>query len=346
MTKDPAKKSSSVAAATTVSRKSSRPLWVCISLVFLGCCVNVLSLEALVHRDQGAANLISFTQYVFIASITFSTSPRKIPFVHHVGLTLLVFLTGVLNSFAMDLGVSPLLHSIFRSASLVSNLTTGALFFKKKPTMWHVVCVCVITAGVVVAVTPSGSSTTSGSNTSPIAFVLLTISVVISAFQGHMQEWMFKKYGNHSSEVLFYSHLLSIPMYLSLSSNLSTHIRVFMAQPTMFVALFVNVVTQYMCVQGVYLVLSCTNSLTLNVVVTVRKLLSVIISVLVWGNSLGTSQWLGAIAVFAASAWYGFLPKTPAICSISRAKADTQDSTNPRSASASAASTKPRSKTE
>jgi UDP-xylose/UDP-N-acetylglucosamine transporter B4 len=57
------------------------------------------------------------------------------------------------------------------------------------------------------------------------------------------------------------------------------------------------------------MVMATAGSLTVNIVTTVRKLVSILLSVALFGNRLSGVQWCGAALVFGFSAWYGFLPK-------------------------------------
>jgi hypothetical protein len=69
-------------------------------------------------------------------------------------------------------------------------------------------------------------------------------------------------------------------------------------------AVFVNASTQYFCVQGVYLTLSASSSLTLNVALTIRKVLSVLLSIWLFQHPFSLMQWMGSLIVILGSFWY------------------------------------------
>jgi len=91
----------------------------------------------------------------------------------------------------------------------------------------------------------------------------------------------------------------------SSSSSSSSFSSSFSSSPTSFSLLFplpllllFNLITQSMCISGVYLMTSSTSALTMNLAITVRKLISLIISVLAFDNrEWGNQHWLGSTAV-------------------------------------------------
>lgn len=75
--------------------------------------------------------------------------------------------------------------------------------------------------------------------------------------------------------------------------------------PSFYIPLFANVVTQLLCVSGVNRLTSRVNSLTVTLVLAVRKAASLAISVLLVGKSSGSFYlWMGASAVLLGTVGY------------------------------------------
>jgi UDP-xylose/UDP-N-acetylglucosamine transporter B4 len=151
---------------------------------------------------------------------------------------------------------------------------------------------------------------------------------------GLYTEETYKKYGPHWKENLFYSHLLSLPLFLPFSASL---VRQFMKLanspplalpsyaeqvtlpnvpdavrdnfkqiyiPSQIVFLALNVLTQYACIRGVNLLAAASSALTVTIVLNIRKLVSLLLSIWFFGNRLATGTLIGAIVVFSAGGLY------------------------------------------
>ena len=132
----------------------------------------------------------------------------------------------------------------------------------------------------------------------------------------------YAKYGNHWQENLFYSHLISIPLFLPLQPMLSGQYerlrgspptqlpaslapyvpvaaqRLAMRVPTSIFHLAVNSLTQLACISGVNLLGSRSSAVTVTIVLNIRKLASFILSVWLFGNKLSGLMVVGAVLVF------------------------------------------------
>lgn len=76
--------------------------------------------------------------------------------------------------------------------------------------------------------------------------------------------------------------------------------------PRTYVPLILNVVTQLVCVSGVHRLTSRVSSLTVTLVLTVRKAVSLVLSIVVLNNGAGGDwrMWTGASLVLAGSVVY------------------------------------------
>lgn len=68
--------------------------------------------------------------------------------------------------------------------------------------------------------------------------------------------------------------------------------------PLLWVFLLLNVVTQYMCISNVYILTTECASLTVTLVITLRKFFSLLFSIIYFQNPFTFAHWIGTIMVF------------------------------------------------
>lgn len=140
---------------------------------------------------------------------------------------------------------------------------------------------------------------------------------------GLYTEATYREYGPHWRENLFYSHLLSLPLFIPFASAMSKSYRnmasseplrwesalpavdrLMTQAPSQLVFLAVNVLTQYACIRGVNLLAAMSTALTVTIVLNIRKLTSLLLSIWLFGNTLAPGTILGAVIVFSAGGLY------------------------------------------
>lgn len=150
---------------------------------------------------------------------------------------------------------------------------------------------------------------------------------------GLYTEETYRIYGPQWKENLFYSHLLSLPLFLpflpSLTRqfmklansaplalpipqledypNLSPNIQQGLERiqiPNQLFYLVLNVLTQYACIRGVNLLAAASSALTVTIVLNIRKLVSLLLSIWLFGNRLAFGTLIGACIVFFAGGLY------------------------------------------
>jgi UDP-xylose/UDP-N-acetylglucosamine transporter B4 len=131
---------------------------------------------------------------------------------------------------------------------------------------------------------------------------LLSIALVLSGLLGVVQDRTYSKFRGTTNtpweESMFYLHFLSMPMFLSLKGDIveqfytlqqtsafSTSSLPFPSPiPIEFVILGLNVLTQVVCVAGVNRLTSRVSSLTVTLILVVRKAVSLIVSLMLFGD--------------------------------------------------------------
>ncbi|KAJ3049076.1 hypothetical protein HK097_009896, partial [Rhizophlyctis rosea] len=178
---------------------------------------------------------------------------------------------------------------------------------------------------------------------------LLTLALFLASFLGQLQQWTYSKYGKHWREGLFYTHALGMPAFLLFWGDLREQVHAYSASqpvslvdagapwvapflskggweflrsgvwaqivmPKLWMFLLLNTVTQYVCISGVHRLSSIATAVTLNLVLSVRKFVSLLLSVFLFHNDFTKGHWIGTTAVFVGTAIYsGLIPwPTPA----------------------------------
>ncbi|KAG5675045.1 hypothetical protein PVAND_004984 [Polypedilum vanderplanki] len=321
--------------------------------VFIGCCSNIVCLELIVKYDKGAGHLVTFTQFLFVACHgLFATSKffavkRIISLKDYITLVTMFFISTICNNYAFNFNIPMPLLMIFRSGSLMANMIMGIIILNKSYDALKYISVILITIGICICTIVSGMNLnlkdekkTNENNYGysvlfwwSIGILLMTISLFVSALMGLYQETLYKKNGKHPDEALFYTHLLPLPFFIPLARNIFQHTEIAfqsepifipileLAIPCQVLYLIANMITQYICIRSVYVLTTECTSLTVTLVVTLRKFASLIFSIFYFNNPFTSAHWIGTIFVFIGTVIFvEIIPKMKESCDKSRSK--------------------------
>ncbi|KAF9869817.1 protein phosphatase pp2a regulatory subunit b [Colletotrichum karsti] len=331
---------------------------VMLGLIFGGCCSNVYALEAIIKVEPSSGTLLTFVQFLFVAVTgyfsqfdrsrpPFFLRQNKVPLRRWLVNIVLFFSINVLNNHAFSYDISVPVHIILRSGGSITTMIAGSLYGKKYSRI-QIVAVILLTLGVITAAWSDAQSKASHTKTihftnkSPdqidrpafgTGLVILFVAQILSAIMGLYTEETYKKYGPQWKENLFYSHLLSLPLFLPFTPSLTRQFRrladspplslpmlgqtsslglaeelggglVKLHIPSQLVYLATNVLTQYACIRGVNLLAAVSSALTVTIVLNIRKLVSLLLSIWLFGNRLAVGTLIGAVIVFGAGGLY------------------------------------------
>ena len=131
---------------------------------------------------------------------------------------------------------------------------------------------------------------------------LLGVALVLSGLLGIVQDRTYSKFRGTGDtpwkESMFYLHFLSMPIFLSLKGDIMEQLYTLQQTsafstsslsfpspiPIAYLILGLNVFTQLVCVAGVNRLTSRVSSLTVNLTLVVRKAVSLIISLMLFGD--------------------------------------------------------------
>lgn len=163
-----------------------------------------------------------------------------------------------------------------------------------------------------------------------MGLLVILAAQILSAFMGAYVEGLYEEHGKHWDENLFYSHFLSLPLFLPLQPSLQSQYqrlasspplelppsltaslpssvrRLLTGAPQTVLMLVLNSVTQLLCITGVNLLGANSSAVTVTIVLNIRKLVSFMLSIWLFGNELSGQMLLGSVLVFGAGALYGW----------------------------------------
>jgi solute carrier family 35 (UDP-xylose/UDP-N-acetylglucosamine transporter), member B4 len=294
---------------------------------------------------------LTFVQFIFVAATgyvsqfdrtrpPFFIRPNKVPIKRWLINIVLFFSINVMNNHAFSYDISVPVHIILRSGGGITTIIAGYLWGKKYSRI-QVTAVILLTIGVVTAAwsdaqTKGATAEAHHGDEKPsfaTGLAILFVAQVLSAIMGLYVEETYKVYGPQWKENLFYSHLLSLPLFIPFLPSLtrqfmrlvdSPPLTISLARftdvetvqagvqkgleqiqlPSQVVYLILNILTQYACIRGVNLLAASSSALTVTIVLSIRKLVSLLFSIWLFGNKLAPGTLLGAIVVFSAGALY------------------------------------------
>lgn len=309
-----------------------------LGLIFGGCCSNVCTLESMIKDLPDIGKLITFCQVVLVSleglifegfltmQFPFVRRPQ-IPAHRFVVPVVLFFLVSIINNQVWMYDISIPAYIIFRSGGAVTTMAVGYLVAGKRYKKGQVLSVLILTIGIGLA-SVTNSNTKSKSDDSgeksglkgsrQVGMAMLFGSALLTSFQGLYAENTYRRYGGSNwKESLFYTHFLSLVLFIPMGHEIYDQFQTVLASepmtigtigsvkvPRHLVYLGLNSVTQYICVRGVNMLAGNTSALAVTIALNIRKFMSLILSTILFGNSLTPQGMLGAGLVFTGALLY------------------------------------------
>lgn len=295
-----------------------------IVLVFIGCCTNVYFLELVTNAVPSSGNIITLAQFLFISikgfitESKFGTKKSNIPISKYLSLVCMFFFVSVLNNYALNFNISMPLHIIFRSGSLIANMLLGIIILNKSYTARQYISVGLISIGICICTLASANDKTKSSLSDEeedshifwwiVGIMILTLALTLSAIMGLFQEKLYRTHGKFPDEALFYNHVLTLPMFVFLFKDIEKQVIIFnqsepydlvyFSLPIVWLFIIGNTLTQYVCIKSVFVLTTECTSLTVTLVLTLRKFTSLIFSIIYFKNPFTIIHVIGTLFVF------------------------------------------------
>ncbi|CAJ0572592.1 unnamed protein product, partial [Mesorhabditis spiculigera] len=298
----------------------------------LGSCMGcMVAVEGIAKEEPSAMNLMTFANFFFISLVglvttkKFFTVRNQIPLSGYFWVVATFFVVNVVNNQALNYHVPVPLHIIFRSGSLLASLLLEVVWRKKRYATRKYLSVFAITIGIIVCTLATSSKGSEGLSSEQIAkhyvewsigIGMLVFALFASAFLAIKQQQMYGIYGKHVDEAMFVTHFYSLPFFAFMWSDILKAVDIFNGSapfsaagiqlpfPKLWVMLAITCLLQYLCIRYVYKLNASVEALTVTLVVTLRKFLSLIVSIIVYQNPFTTMHWVGTALVFGGTMFF------------------------------------------
>ncbi|GMS95659.1 hypothetical protein PENTCL1PPCAC_17834, partial [Pristionchus entomophagus] len=296
------------------------PTTVCVQA--LTSCVGCVTLMEKMKWSVGeTANLVTLFGMMLMISEGLVTgrldlSRRKIPLRTYLSLVIIYFLSNSANNLALLCKLPYPVFIIFRSASLPANVLVSFVLRRHLYPLRQVMAVTAISIGVFLFTLGTWRGEVSVERHSArveeiiqigsiemdaylLGIILLIFSLLLSSYLGIKQEELYRDYGRDcATESMYYINLLTLPFMLLHSSDISRSMnRLSLTSPIdipflpstiplpwAWAVLGLITLLQYSCISAVFHLSALTSSLTTTVVLTLRKFLSLSLSILLFGS--------------------------------------------------------------
>jgi len=264
--------------------------------------------------------------------------PLLMPWVSHAQHAALWVSMSVLANYVFGFNITVPIHTLFRSCNVIASVLLGWLAFQQRYSLPQVACILVITVGIFLGsmgdakkfaassqcldcgdALPAKSSSPAGGEGDFAIWCfgvgMLVVVQMLQALLGHTQAIFYKRFQDKGSrnelseEFLFTSHVVSFLPFVLLWEDIlvaagsalqSPPVHPLLPVPTRIAWLLVNNLCQTICIKGVFRLSAHYSPLTVNITLSVRKFLSVVVSILWFGN-----PWTGLHSVATAAIFGG-----------------------------------------
>uniref|UniRef100_A0AC34F0M9 UDP-xylose and UDP-N-acetylglucosamine transporter n=1 Tax=Panagrolaimus sp. ES5 TaxID=591445 RepID=A0AC34F0M9_9BILA len=273
---------------------------VCITNVLGGCAVSMILMESLAKSGANPMHLVTFVSFILAPILVVLQNPSVLV-KRHIPLKQGTLLASILLSYIM-------LGRVYSWKSILSvfTVTLGLIWFTL------------------------ASSNYQPAEENRIKFLWIdylpwprfftglfaqTFCLFLSAYMGIKQEKLFGQYGKHPDEMLFYVNTLSLPLFGFLWPDITKAINQFniiknyeitesITLPLLWIELIAACVFQIFCVRSVYKLTSVTSTLNVNMILALRKFLSLFLSAYLFGNELNIYHFLATLMIVGGSFAY------------------------------------------
>ncbi|KAF5350305.1 hypothetical protein D9757_013194 [Collybiopsis confluens] len=158
--------------------------------------------------------------------------PRQVPLSQWASQVIVHTTGSLLNNWAFAFNVPLTVLIVFRSAGLAVSMFLGFVVLGRRYSFLQVLSVLVVSSGAILATlsktsSSAGSTNKTGHTGEPdpdiqrytIGIAMVVTSLLLTGVLGVLQEKTYRKYGPCWKEGVFYTHLLSLPVFLFLAQD-------------------------------------------------------------------------------------------------------------------------------
>jgi UDP-xylose/UDP-N-acetylglucosamine transporter B4 len=270
------------------------------------------------------------------------------PLISHLQFTLLWSTMSILANYAFSYKISVTIFTLVRSCNLIATVLLGRLFFGCRYNWMQIICVLSVSMGIFMAsmgeaktISSPSSSCTDCSNAPPpqsaaargeaqdslsvwaVGIAMLAFVQLLQGVLGHVQSGFYKRYadlaprGELCDEYLFTSQIVAlVPLMLmredlgaAISSAINSESALLVPAPSRVVWLLLNCIANAVCLKGVFRTSSIVSPLALTIILSVRKFLSIIVSIVWFKNPWTALHSVAVVLIFGGAFAYSQAPE-------------------------------------
>lgn len=271
----------------------------------------------------------SFPSRIVAKAGSIGLRPLQMPKESHFYHAALWVSMSVLANVAFSFNISVPIHTLFRSCNVIASVLLGYSLFGQRYSLKQLVCVLFITVGIFLGSVGDAKQFLGCSDCGPgattkshadegfirwsIGIALLIFVQILQGFLGHTQAVLYKRHANCGTkselaeEFLFTSHLVSFLPFIFLWEDVVAAARLALESapisnalpiPIQLLFFLANNLCQLVCIKGVFRLSAHFSPLTVNITLSVRKFLSVVVSILWFGNAWTTLHSIATVSIF------------------------------------------------
>eukprot|EP00871_Galdieria_phlegrea_P005341 jgi/Galph1/5808/GphlegSOOS_G4529.1 len=289
-----------------------------VATLMTSCSVNMLTLEFLLNLESFVGDFITFLQATFV--VLFSIGKwlkrrRQISFLSAIVCSILFYGSNRLNTVSLQYGLPVPIYIVFRSSSLLITFLCSVLFQRKKVCMMETFAILLTSVGLTLVAWISNDGTRMAKSSLCMTrymkgFFFALIGSFLSPLLSILQEEILETKQNKkeaSEELLCLMQLFSLLYYIPQSKALLSFgtkcLSLASSSPVLYL-IILNLTTQMVCIQSVFNLSAKVNAVALQMTLSVRKLLSLLLSCYIFQHHLSKRYWLGSLMVFIGSLLY------------------------------------------
>ncbi|CAK8994136.1 unnamed protein product [Durusdinium trenchii] len=271
--------------------------------------------------------------------------PLAAPWRSHGTFAALWVSMSVLANYAFAYKISVAIFTLIRSCNIIATVLLGFLVFGQRFSVEQLACVVAVTLGIFLASmgemktlqSPSCDGTGCGTTASAeigstsevdigtwlIGLGMLAFVQLLQGFLGNVQSNYYRIYKDLApknelcDEFLFTSHIVALaPLFFLKEDIMAAAESAWFSEPLPLVPvpsrlawLFINNVSQTICLKGVFRTSACVSPLALTIILSVRKFLSVVVSIVIFSNPWTILHSIATVLIFGGAFAYSQAPE-------------------------------------
>ena len=269
-------------------------------LMLTSCCCTCIIVEHFTTQVTNPASFLTLPTYLAVITWPVLTNfrnliwNRKIPTKNYLLLVVLEYSVNLYSYMSLSFKTEMPVYLILKSGNLLASMIVSKLWFKRTYPPYKYIAATMVSAGVFLAAQTSGNTAILKNNQSLLEWsegvAIVTHCLFGAVILGVLQEQAYYDFGKRKDELVFYTHLFGLPGFIIVKDSIFKTISevntsnkiIYLYIPYFWVLLGIFLVMSIACIHGIYHLLSEWSSLSVTMVMTICKFLSLLLSIYIF----------------------------------------------------------------